>query len=92
VSDAAVRERQIPLTTYERVDAGDATFHTGWTLHRAGANHTDEMREVMTVIYFADGTKVSEADSPARQLDLKIWLPGCRPGDLAASPTNPALG
>jgi hypothetical protein len=33
-----------------------------------------------------------EPDSPARKLDLKVWLPGCQPGDLAASPTNPALG
>jgi ectoine hydroxylase-related dioxygenase (phytanoyl-CoA dioxygenase family) len=92
VFDAAVRERQIALTTYDRVDAGDATFHSGWTLHRAGANHTDEMRDVMTIIYFADGTRVAEPDSPARELDLKIWLPGCQPGDLAASPSNPVLG
>ncbi len=91
VFDRAVAERKIPLTTYSHVAAGDATFHQGWTLHRAGANETDEMREVMTVIYFADGTRVGPADSPAHQLDLRVWLPGCAPGDLAASAINPVI-
>ncbi|WP_241242875.1 hypothetical protein [Paenibacillus whitsoniae] len=46
---------------------------------------------MMTVIYFADGTKVAEPDSRARENDLNSWLPGLKPGDLAASPQNPLL-
>jgi ectoine hydroxylase-related dioxygenase (phytanoyl-CoA dioxygenase family) len=91
VFDQAVAERGISLTTYGHVAAGDATFHSGWTLHRAGANHTDQVREVMTVIYFADGTTVGPLDSPARRFDQKIWLPGCELGGPAASPINPVL-
>ncbi len=45
----------------------------------------------MTVIYFADGARVSEPDSVYRQFDLATWLPGLEPGDLAASKLNPRL-
>jgi ectoine hydroxylase-related dioxygenase (phytanoyl-CoA dioxygenase family) len=77
--------------TYGALRAGDATFHAGWTLHRAGPNPTDHMRPVMTIIYFADGTRVSEPDSPYQAFDLSVWLPGLNPGDVAASPINPRL-
>lgn len=50
------------------------------------------MREVMTVIWFADGLTVLEPASSAQANDLTTWLPGLAPGDVAASPANPALG
>jgi ectoine hydroxylase-related dioxygenase (phytanoyl-CoA dioxygenase family) len=71
--------------------AGDATFHSGWTLHGAPGNTSDRTREVMTIIYYPDGTKVGSADNANRQADLKAWLPGLQPGDLAASPLNPLV-
>ena len=86
-----VREEQLPEHTYGAIRAGDATFHAGWTLHRAGPNPTNRMRPVMTVIYFADGARVSEPDSVYQQFDLATWLPGMRPGDVAASELNPRL-
>jgi len=86
-----VRDEQLPEHTYGALRAGDATFHAGWTLHRAGPNPTDRMRPVMTVIYFADGARVSEPDSVYQQFDLATWLPGMQPGDLAASEINPRL-
>ena len=49
------------------------------------------MREVMTVIYFADGTKVTPLDHPNRRLDRDMWLPGCEVGEPAASRLNPVL-
>ncbi|GLX70821.1 phytanoyl-CoA dioxygenase family protein [Paenibacillus glycanilyticus] len=76
---------------YGALDAGDATFHSGWTLHSAPGNPTANMREVMTIIYVADGTIISEPDSNARKNDLAQWLPGLRPGDIAASPLNPLV-
>lgn len=69
--------------------AGDATFHYGWTLHGAPANATDRTREVMTVIWFADGARVTAPDNASRQRDLERWMPGLKPGDLAASELNP---
>ena len=71
--------------------AGDATFHAGWTLHRAPGNSTDVMREVMTIIFFADGVRIGEPQNPQQANDLKGWLPGLAPGDLAASELNPLV-
>jgi hypothetical protein len=71
--------------------AGDATFHSGWTLHRAPGNLTDRMREVMTVIYFEDGARVAQPRNPHQPVDLARWLPGLKPGDPAASPLNPVV-
>lgn len=71
--------------------AGDATFHAGWTLHRAHPNTSGTMREVMTVIYLADGVRVTEPTSAEQEHDLATWLPGLRPGDIVDSPLNPLL-
>jgi len=72
--------------------AGDASFHLGWTLHRANSNRTDVDREVMTVIWFADGARVTEPANQGQQLDRLIWLQNLEPGQLAASPINPLVG
>jgi ectoine hydroxylase-related dioxygenase (phytanoyl-CoA dioxygenase family) len=77
--------------SYGAMAAGDATFHAGWTMHSAPGNPTNTMRKVMTIIYVADGIRIAEPDSSARQRDLKAWFPGLKPGDLAASPLNPLV-
>lgn len=89
--DQYVRENGFPIAQADQMQAGDATFHAGWTLHRAPGNASGTMREVMTVIYFADGARVIEPDNAGRQADLQRWLPGLKPGDVAASPLNPLL-
>ena len=89
--DALVEEQGLELRTHGAAAAGDATFHAGWTLHRAAANPTGNPRPVMTVIYFADGLRAAEPDHGFRWHDLKTWLPGVQPGELAASPLNPRL-
>ncbi len=87
-----VREKGMQLHNYGGMNAGDVSFHSGWTLHGAPGNPTANMREVMTIIYFADGTKVTDpGDNPHRNIDLRTWLPGLNPGDLAASELNPLL-
>ncbi|MBI2301154.1 MAG: phytanoyl-CoA dioxygenase family protein [Armatimonadetes bacterium] len=86
-----IHEHDFPLVRGQAMQAGDATFHNGWTLHGAPGNATDRMREVMTVIYFADGSRVGPTDNPNRVDDRERWLPGLRPGDLAASEINPVL-
>lgn len=86
-----VEAHGIPKKNYGAMKAGDATFHYGWTLHSAPGNPTDRMREVMTIIYYADGTCLLDPDSNARRNDLKRWCPGQAPGELAASPLNPLV-
>ncbi len=87
-----VRERGYDVFSYGAMNAGDATFHTGWTLHAAPGNPSKTfLREVMTVIYVAEDARISEADSKERQNDLKMWLPGQAPGEVVGSPLNPVL-
>ena len=81
----------LPTTTYGAMRAGDATFHCGWTLHRAPANPTSLLRSVMTVIWFADGTRVGADIGGARFFDHKFWLAGITPGAPATGPLNPLL-
>ena len=84
-----VQERGFRVVDGKAMAAGDATFHSGWTLHNAPANTTMKTREVMTIIYFADGVKVGPIDNQNRAADLAAWLPGLQAGDPAASPLNP---
>lgn len=94
-SDDALKEfiedKGYPVVRAGAMKAGDATFHTGWALHGAPGNNSAATREVMTIIYFADGTQVGSTDNPSRESDLREWLPGLQPGDLAASELNPLL-
>lgn len=89
--DALVGELGFRTETHGAMAAGDATFHSGWTLHRAGANPTDRLRSVMTVIWFADGARVGPIDSRFRRLDQKVWLDSIPSGEPAAGPLNPRL-
>ena len=75
----------------KKMNAGDATFHLGWTIHSAGPNRSTKMREVMTIIYFADGAKITRPAYAAQQADLEAWFPGQRPGEVAASELNPVM-
>ncbi len=74
-----------------QMNAGDATFHLGWTIHSAGPNHSARMREVMTIIYFADGARITEPAHASQQADLDAWFPGQRPGEIAGSRLNPIM-
>ncbi|MCH7789935.1 MAG: phytanoyl-CoA dioxygenase family protein [Acidobacteria bacterium] len=76
-------------TTYGALEAGDATFHAGWTLHSAGPNKSNVERAVMTIIYVADGTHITQPTDQQR-LDMG-WLGGARPGDLVDSEMNPLV-
>jgi ectoine hydroxylase-related dioxygenase (phytanoyl-CoA dioxygenase family) len=71
--------------------AGDVTFHFGWTLHKAPGNTTNRMREAITIIYYADGARISEPQNQNQQADLEAWFPGQKPGEAAASLLNPLL-
>lgn len=80
-----------PVTRAVSMRAGDATFHAGWTLHKAPGNSSDLMRQVMTVIYYADGATVSTPRNHNQEADRQRWLGGYEPGTLADSALNPVL-
>ena len=75
----------------EPLRAGDATFHAGGTLHSAGANRSSKVREILTVIYFASGTRVAQPANENQSVDLEVFLPGVKPGEEAKSEMNPVL-
>jgi ectoine hydroxylase-related dioxygenase (phytanoyl-CoA dioxygenase family) len=86
-----VREKGYPISSPKAMKAGDATFHSGWTLHCAPGNHSNVLREVMTVIYVADGAHVTQPENPNQENDRQRWLMGKEPGTLVDSPLNPVL-
>lgn len=86
-----VLDQNFLISQPQTMNAGDATFHYGLTLHSAPGNRTSKMREVMTIIYFADGAKVIHPKSVHQEADRQRWLMSIEPGMLAASELNPIL-
>jgi ectoine hydroxylase-related dioxygenase (phytanoyl-CoA dioxygenase family) len=87
-----IAERGLPVSEAGAMKAGDATFHNGWTLHGAPGNASmGTTREVMTIIYFEDGARISQPDHANRENDLRAWFPGLKPGDLAAGELTPLV-
>jgi len=72
-------------------DLGEVSFHSGWTFHRAGANRSSQMRAVMTVIYFAEGTRLATPANRNQQRDQETWMPGAQVGEPVATELNPLL-
>ena len=89
--DAYVNEKGYNIFMPDSMKAGDATFHYGYTLHKAPSNFSDKMREVMTVIYYADGAFVTVPENEAQETDRRRWLAGVLPGEPAASRLNPVV-
>ena len=89
--DNYVKKSGFPVTRAVTMNAGDATWHTGWVLHSAPGNQSQQMREVMTIIYYADGAHVTTPKSKEQENDRQRWLHGLAPGSLAQSELNPVL-
>jgi len=89
VFEQFLRDKGYPVVPGAAMAAGDATFHYGWTLHGAPGNTCSRTREVMTIIWYPDGTIVGPLDNDSRKRDRDRWLPGLEPGDPAASGLNP---
>lgn len=71
--------------------AGDVSFHSGWTFHRAGANSSAMPRRAMTIIYMADGVRLKEPENDNQGADWVQWCPGAIVGEVIATPLNPLL-
>jgi len=80
-----------PIHRENSMQSGDATFHYGWTLHSAPGNQSSLTREVMTIIYFADGATVTTPVNVHQENDRQRWLQGLEPGSPAASGLNPLV-
>ena len=75
----------------EAFDLGEVSFHSGWVFHRAGANTTDQIRRVMTVIYMDKEMRLKTPENEGQQNDWDTWCPGVSIGAVIDSPLNPVL-
>jgi ectoine hydroxylase-related dioxygenase (phytanoyl-CoA dioxygenase family) len=72
------------------MNAGDATFHNGWMLHRSAPNTSNQLREAMTIVFYPDGTKLAPASNIYLERAIKHGFKA-NPGDLAVSPIHPIV-
>ena len=93
-SESKIQQR-LRVTDFEHIiepfDIGEVSFHSGWVFHRAGANTTDQMRKVMTVIYIDKDMRLKEPENEGQQNDWETWCPGVKVGAVVDSPINPVL-
>ena len=86
--DQFIGRERLEIHQTEELAAGDCTFHLGWTVHGAPANHSAAMREAMIVTFYPDGTRVDTLGNPSRVNDARVFLGGRAPGELADSELN----
>ncbi len=97
ISDDSERviSQKLRLNDFELVvepfDLGEVSFHSGWLFHRAGANRSDRMRGVMTIIYMDKDMRLKAPENDNQQLDWEAWCPGAEIGEVIDTPLNPVL-
>lgn len=88
-------EKRLKVTDFKHIiepfDVGEISFHSGWVFHRAGANTTDQMRKVMTIIYMDKDMTLKEPTNDGQQNDWDTWCPGAKVGEQINTPLNPVL-
>lgn len=89
--DDYVKQNNFPVSRAHSMKAGDATWHRGFTIHNAPGNQSSKMREVMTIIYMADGARVSPFKNEWQKNDHHKWLMEKPIGELIDSALNPLL-
>ena len=86
-----VTDNHFPITRATEMKAGDATWHYGYTMHNAPGNQSQTMREVMTIIYFADGARIHEPENSWQKKDLEVWMLNTPVGEVIDTELNPKL-
>ncbi|WP_396175797.1 phytanoyl-CoA dioxygenase family protein [Flavobacterium sp.] len=88
-------QKKLRVTDFKHIiepfDLGEISFHSGWVFHRAGANVTNEMRKVMTIIYMDKDMVLKNPENKNQIHDWNTWCPGSKIGEIINSPLNPIL-
>lgn len=86
-------DQRLRVTDFKHViepfDAGEISFHSGWVFHRAGANKTNDMRKVMTIIYMDKDMRLKEPANDNQRHDWNTWCPGAKVGEVIETVINP---
>ena len=97
ISDDSEKQIQnrLRVTDFDHIiepfDIGEISFHSGWIFHRAGANTTDQVRKVMTIIYMDANMRLKQPTNSGQQNDWETWCPGAKIGEPIDTPLNPIL-
>ena len=88
-------QKKLRVTDFKHIiepfDLGEISFHSGWVFHRAGANVTNEMRKVMTIIYMDKDMILKNPENDNQINDWETWCPDAVVGKIINSPINPIL-
>jgi len=88
-------QQKLRVTDFKHViepfDLGEVSFHSGWVFHRAGANQSEHMRKVMTVIYMDKDMLLKQPENENQIADWNTWCPGAVVGEVIDTPINPIL-
>jgi len=88
-------QKRLRVTDFQHViepfDLGEISFHSGWVFHRAGANRTEYMRRVMTVIYMDSEMVLKEPENDNQVNDWNTWCPGAVVGEVIDTELNPVI-
>lgn len=91
----AIIQQKLRVTDFKHViegfDVGEISFHSGWVFHRAGANATNDVRKVMTVIYMDKDMVLKNPENKNQINDWYTWCPGATIGEVIDTPINPIL-
>ena len=102
--EADMRARGLRIFNYERLSAGDVAVHSAWTMHSSRTNTSEDLREAIVIVFFADGARLAPErpmtrDAPPQEFFARLIrkqnretsLPGLQPGDLAAGDMTPLV-
>ena len=82
-----IKKENMKVYELNSINAGDCTFHFNYTIHGAGLNVSDKVREAMVVTYYEDGAKLRKLDKMLDEVS-DIYLGGRKEGEVANHPMN----
>ena len=86
--DNIIKKNNLEVHEMNNYNAGDCTFHFGWTIHGAGVNTSNKIREAMVITYYADGSRVGKLDTKIRKVNAELFLGNKKEGEIADHPMN----
>ena len=89
IAQAIKKEKIIEIQ--EPYALGDVSFHSGWTLHRAGGNATEKPRKAHTVIYMDEQMRLKKRRSQNQENDRISWCGDTADGGVIDGPLTPIL-
>jgi len=82
-----IEKEKMQVFELNSINAGDCTFHFNFTIHGAGINTSNKIREAMVVTYYEDGARLRKLDNMLKEVS-DIFLGGKKEGEVADHQMN----